>query len=273
MKKVRLFESFHNIEEAKRGTIHKAVKAGDYPATIVVIENGKVVHQETVNTPEAVPASFNVLQKEYPKAKLHVEDKGGKTLFVEGLEVNEVKMVKAKRGHNYYQLYKDTPIKYISGRSGMGLDIPGVLLHNQYGTLMGKEGAYIIDYFGQHFYVDMKNKFATSIVNPKDEEQNKDLMQDMGRADIAPDHSSWKKYLNESVVEESANVTEKKADGTISDDEDVRRADLLKRVKEQMEEILASAEFDAKDIGGSFRAPGIMADIRKELDRQIKKFK
>lgn len=77
------------VTEAKRGTIHKAVKAGDYPATIVVIENGKVVHQETVNTPEAVPASFNVLQKEYPKAKLHVEDKGGQTLFTEGLEVNE----------------------------------------------------------------------------------------------------------------------------------------------------------------------------------------
>lgn len=68
-------------------------------------------------------------------------------------------------------------------------------------------------------------------------------------------------------------LTEKKADGTISDDEDERRAELLKRVKEQMEELLASAEFDAKDIGGSFRSPGIMSDIRKELDAQIKKFK
>ena len=73
-------------------------------------------------------------------------------------------------------------------------------------------------------------------------------------------------------IKESA-LNEKKADGTISDDEDERRAELLKRVKEQMEELLASAEFDANDIGGSFRAPGIMYDIRKELDRQIKKFK
>lgn len=72
---------------------------------------------------------------------------------------------------------------------------------------------------------------------------------------------------------ESIEVSEKKADGTISDDEDARRADLLKRVKEQMEELLASAESDANDIGGSFRAPGIMADIRKELESQIKKFK
>jgi hypothetical protein len=78
---------------------------------------------------------------------------------------------------------------------------------------------------------------------------------------------------NPKLVKESANVTEKKADGTISDDEDERREELLKRVKSQMEELLASAEFDANDIGGSFRAPGIMADIRKELDRQIKRFK
>ena len=88
MKKVRLYESFHGIDEAKRGTIHKAVKAGDYPATIVVIENGKVVKQEIVNTPEAVPATFNILQKEYPKAKIHVEDRGGQTLFVEAYDGN-----------------------------------------------------------------------------------------------------------------------------------------------------------------------------------------
>ena len=77
----------------------------------------------------------------------------------------------------------------------------------------------------------------------------------------------------QSSLAEAVEVTEAKADGTISDDEDERRAELLKRVKEQMEELLASAEFDAKDIGGSFRSPGIMYDIRKELDKQIKKFK
>ena len=62
-------------------------------------------------------------------------------------------------------------------------------------------------------------------------------------------------------------------DGTISDDEDERRAELLERVKEQMQELLASAEFDAKDIGGSFRSPGIMAEIKKELTSQLKKFR
>lgn len=78
---------------------------------------------------------------------------------------------------------------------------------------------------------------------------------------------TFEQFIKEPVL------NEKKADGTISDDEDERRAELLKRVKEQMQELLASAEFDANDIGGSFRAPGIMYDIRKELDSQIKKFK
>lgn len=89
MKKVRLYESFHGINEAKLSTIHKAAKKGDYPVTIVVIENGKVVHQELVNTPMAVPAAFNMAQGAYPKATIHVEDRGGAVLFKEGVEVNE----------------------------------------------------------------------------------------------------------------------------------------------------------------------------------------
>ena len=75
------------------------------------------------------------------------------------------------------------------------------------------------------------------------------------------------------VMVESSVIDEANADGTISDDEDEKREELLNRVKEQMEELLASAEFDAKDIGGPFRSPGIMFDIRKQLDKQVKKFK
>ena len=89
MKKVRLYESFHGIDEAKLSTIHKAAKKGDYPVTIVVIENGKVVHQELVNTPMAVPAAFNMAQGAYPKATIHVEDRGGAVLFKESIEINE----------------------------------------------------------------------------------------------------------------------------------------------------------------------------------------
>src|SRR6056300_36637 len=110
-------------------------------------------------------------------------------------------MVSPRRGHNYYQLYRDTPIKYVSGHSGIGLKVPGVLLHNEYDTIKGKEGAYIIDYFGAHFYVDMKNKFASRIAHPDNREQNKDLRKNMGRTALAPEHKDWKKYMNESVNE------------------------------------------------------------------------
>ena len=109
------------------------------------------------------------------------------------------KMITPQRGHAYYQLYRDTPIKYVSGHSGIGLKVPGVLLHNEYDTIKGKKGAYIIDYFGAHFYVDMKNKFASRIAHPDNREQNKDLKKNMGRTALAPEHSDWKKYMNESV--------------------------------------------------------------------------
>lgn len=114
--------------------------------------------------------------------------------------VNE-KMVAPKNGHAYYKLTKDTLIKYISGHSGIGLKVPGVLLHNEYSTIKGKKGAYIINYFGAHFYVDMKNKFASRIANPQNREQNKDLMKNVERVFSAPEHSDWKKYMNESVNE------------------------------------------------------------------------
>ena len=110
-------------------------------------------------------------------------------------------MVEPNRGHHYYTLTKDTPIKFISGHYGIGLEVPGVLLHNEYSTFKGKKGAYIIDYYGAHFYVDLKNKFASKIANPRDSEQNRDLMKNIKSVDKAPQFADWKKYMKESVNE------------------------------------------------------------------------
>lgn len=71
------------LNEAKLSAIHKAVKKGSYPVTVVVVSNGSVTKQEIVNTPAAVPAVFNELQKEYPGATINIESKTGETLFVE----------------------------------------------------------------------------------------------------------------------------------------------------------------------------------------------
>tara|TARA_Y100000389_G_scaffold90202_1_gene86759 strand:- start:842 stop:1522 length:681 start_codon:yes stop_codon:yes gene_type:complete len=78
------FESF-SVNEAKLSKVHRAAKKGSYPAVIVVVQDGKVIHQEPVSTPEVAPATFNVMQKKYPKALLHLEDKTGKRLFSESV--------------------------------------------------------------------------------------------------------------------------------------------------------------------------------------------
>ena len=86
MKKVKLFESL--IGEASRGEIHKAAKKGSYPVTIVITNkggsfDGKVAHQETVDTPAAVPAAMKVLYKKYATwaHTFAIEDATGKILF------------------------------------------------------------------------------------------------------------------------------------------------------------------------------------------------
>ena len=76
------------MDEATRGTIHKAAKKGSYPVSLVVVKDGKVINQVlNIRTPEVVPAAFNVV-KNYHKHKgatVHIEDKTGKRLFSESI--------------------------------------------------------------------------------------------------------------------------------------------------------------------------------------------
>ena len=78
------------LNEAKLSAIHKAAKKGSYPVTVVVVSNGSVTKQEIVNTPAAVPAVFNELQKQYPNAVISVESNTGETLFSESVELEDV---------------------------------------------------------------------------------------------------------------------------------------------------------------------------------------
>ena len=75
-----------SVTEASRRKVHKAAKQGSYPAVIVVVQDGKVIHQEPVSTPDIAPATFNVMQEKYPKAVLHLEDNTGKRLFTENMK-------------------------------------------------------------------------------------------------------------------------------------------------------------------------------------------
>ena len=93
---MKYIQSFDAVNEAKRSTVHKAAKKGSYPAVIVVVQDGKVIHQEPVSTPDVAPATFNVMQEKYPKALLHLEDNAGKRLFSESV-VNEAAKIETER--------------------------------------------------------------------------------------------------------------------------------------------------------------------------------
>ena len=106
-------------------------------------------------------------------------------------------MVQPKRGHNYYQLTKDVPVRYIAYQTNP-TGATGVMLHNAPGYLKGKKGAYIIDYYGGHYYVDMKAKFATSIYDLDDQPwKRKPVYKEV---DLAPDFASWKNYKEEMTI-------------------------------------------------------------------------
>ena len=93
---MKYIQSFDAVNEAKRSAVHKAAKKGSYPAVIVVVQDGKVIHQEPVSTPDVAPATFNVMQEKYPKALLHLEDNTGKRLFSESV-VNEAAKIETER--------------------------------------------------------------------------------------------------------------------------------------------------------------------------------
>jgi hypothetical protein len=99
MNKVKLYKDFLN--EASRRKVHKAAKQGSYPAVIVVVQDGKVIHQEPVSTPDVAPATFNVMQEKYPKALLHLEDNTGKRLFSESVTEATDMWHDAKHNYNY----------------------------------------------------------------------------------------------------------------------------------------------------------------------------
>lgn len=108
-------------------------------------------------------------------------------------------MVSAKRGHEYYKLSKDVDVAYIAGLYGMGMEIPGVLIKTKTGHFKGQKDAYILDYYGSCYYVDMDNEVAMSIESIKD--QSRDFQKSLKPVDKAPEHSDWKHMVTETVHE------------------------------------------------------------------------
>lgn len=87
MKHIHTFESY--INEGNWSSMMKGVRSGDSgPWSIVAIENRKVVGQKIdIQTKDIIPAHYESMKKEYPKAKLHIEDAGGHVLWNESLSI------------------------------------------------------------------------------------------------------------------------------------------------------------------------------------------
>ena len=87
MKKVKLFEEYIQEATTSWGKMMKGVRAGEGgPWSIVAIQDKKVVGQSNdIKIQDLIPAKYEALKAEFPKAKLHIEDAGGGVVWNESL--------------------------------------------------------------------------------------------------------------------------------------------------------------------------------------------
>jgi hypothetical protein len=72
------------INEGVWSNIMKGVRPSQSPWSIVAIEYNKVVGQSIdIKIPDLVPAKYEALKREYPKARIHIEDAGGQVVWTE----------------------------------------------------------------------------------------------------------------------------------------------------------------------------------------------
>jgi hypothetical protein len=80
-----------------------------------------------------------------------------------------------------------------------------------------------------------------------------------------------KKQLRRLINEEKI-LSEMNADGTVSDDEDQERDDLMANVEREIDSLIRYIDDEAERIGGGFRAPGIKYQAMKVLNRKVQRW-
>jgi len=206
MAKLMGLEKEHDYIQGHVDTIEKVVKEKGLEERVMKLteENVPTDPSKWSYYKSQAKKKFDVYPSAYANAwaAKQYKDAGGGWRTKKKESISEG-MVEPRRGHNYYQLIKDAPVKYIKSQSNP-LGATGVLLHNKDGYFKGKKGAYVIDYYDEHFYVDLKSKFATPIYELKDQRELVKYIQPIG---MAPEYNDWKKYVrdipftNESVNE------------------------------------------------------------------------
>jgi hypothetical protein len=83
MKHIKLYEDFLNEATTSWSNMMKGVRAGGSgPWSIVAIQDRKVVGQSiNIRMQDLIPAKYEALKREFPKAKLHIEDGGGMVVW------------------------------------------------------------------------------------------------------------------------------------------------------------------------------------------------
>ena len=91
MKRIKLYEEFVNEATTSWKKMMQGVNTSETgPWSLVAIENKKVVGQKIdIKTKDIIPAHYEAMRKEFPRAKIHIEDGTGMVVWNESLELDE----------------------------------------------------------------------------------------------------------------------------------------------------------------------------------------
>lgn len=83
-----------------------------------------------------------------------------------------------------------------------------------------------------------------------------------------------KRQLRRIIKEEKTRIlNEMNPDGTVSDDEEEREADLMAHVEISIDELIEKATEEAYAIGGTFRSPGIRKRVKALIFDKISRMR
>jgi len=176
-----LNESVVNEATTSWAKMMKGVKASESgPWSIVAIENNKVIGQKNdVKIKDMLPAHFEAMRKEFPKAKIHIEDGTGMVVWNESSINESEKVIKGIFGVKKVQTLidkygRDNGLFFKRKSDGKLYGVGSLFLDTD-----NKDFA-VIDADGDDEYIDYKDidyvVIKESVVNEAKELSREDLM-------------------------------------------------------------------------------------------------